>query len=74
LRVCSVSYFDAPVPRLAGRASVVSEGWEGVFFVCLEVREGNAKRSSVSDESDRPGRRGSGVDIVHREKLGQNDD
>jgi hypothetical protein len=53
---------------------VVSEGWEGVFFVCLEVREGNAKRSSVSDESDRPGRRGSGVDIVHREKLGQNDD
>lgn len=64
LRVCSVSYFDTPLPLREMRGSLLSKEWESVCLGCLEVRDGDAKTSSVSDESEKLGLPVSGVAIL----------
>jgi hypothetical protein len=62
LRACSVSYLDGPLR--GGAAFVLSEGWELDVLAGLEGRDGDAKRSSVSEESDRASLPMSGVDMA----------
>jgi hypothetical protein len=53
LRFCSVSYLETPLREWA--VLVLSEGIGAEGLVCLEVRDGDANRSSASDESsERP--------------------
>lgn len=53
LRFCSVSYLETPLREWG--ASVLSEGGGPEGLVCFEVRDGDANRSSASDESsERP--------------------
>ena len=46
-RACSVSYFDSPF-RCGGASVCFEDFWFG-----LDTREGEANRSSLSEESDR---------------------
>jgi hypothetical protein len=46
------------------RGSLLSKEWESVCLGCLEVRDGDAKTSSVSDESEKLGLPVSGVAIL----------
>jgi len=62
VRACSVSYFDS-VLRWGG-ALVLSEALAVGVLVGFEVREGDAKRSSASDESERSSLAISGVAIA----------
>src|ERR1700722_995440 len=66
LRVCSVLYLETPLPLRELATSVRSDGRESAGLVCLEGRDGDAKRSSVSDESERASLPVSGVAILLR--------